>query len=332
MQAAPVARCRAEPRSRALVRAIATLDDEFDRAAAADESSRTEYQATRASLKRELTDALAAERRTAATFEVMTVVVTDAIVLHAFDYLESSRIVSAGDARGRRAIGARARRAVVAEARFGAALDLYAQGTAELHIKPGRDLDTLSAFDVTRSRAAARRAARALHRRERDRRAHAALRARRRRSRVCSTPWSTALDELRLRRGDRARDVTLGGAWRILHELGVAPTIDDCAECHASIDADVAGDVQSSGRRRALCAVRAPRARRTHAAGRRARRASRLARGSAASDRRRQEARAHQRLLREFVREHLADDRPLRAFDAWEHDALGSRRAAGGAA
>jgi DNA repair protein RecO (recombination protein O) len=30
--------------------------------------------------------------------------------------------------------------------------------------------------------------------------------------------------------------------------------------------------------------------------------------------------RAHQRLLREFVREHLADDRPLRAFDVWERD------------
>src|SRR6185312_16047640 len=33
------------------------------------------------------------------------------------------------------------------------------------------------------------------------------------------------------------------------------------------------------------------------------------------------EIRAHQRLLREFVREHLADERPLRAFDVWERDA-----------
>ena len=29
------------------------------------------------------------------------------------------------------------------------------------------------------------------------------------------------------------------------------------------------------------------------------------------------EGRAHQRLLHEFVREHLADGRALRAFDAW---------------
>jgi DNA repair protein RecO (recombination protein O) len=31
-------------------------------------------------------------------------------------------------------------------------------------------------------------------------------------------------------------------------------------------------------------------------------------------------ARAHQRLLREFLREHLTDGRPLRAFEAWEGD------------
>jgi DNA repair protein RecO (recombination protein O) len=28
--------------------------------------------------------------------------------------------------------------------------------------------------------------------------------------------------------------------------------------------------------------------------------------------------RAHQRLLREFLREHLTDGRPLRAFETWE--------------
>jgi hypothetical protein len=51
-----------EPRSRALVRAIATLDDDFERHAGAN-GDRAEYEATRASLKRELADALAAERR-----------------------------------------------------------------------------------------------------------------------------------------------------------------------------------------------------------------------------------------------------------------------------
>lgn len=54
-----------EPRSRALVRAIAALDDEFDRAEASDEAARDGYRSTRESLKRELSEALAAERRTA---------------------------------------------------------------------------------------------------------------------------------------------------------------------------------------------------------------------------------------------------------------------------
>ncbi|MGH7627757.1 MAG: DNA repair protein RecO C-terminal domain-containing protein, partial [Gemmatimonadaceae bacterium] len=31
------------------------------------------------------------------------------------------------------------------------------------------------------------------------------------------------------------------------------------------------------------------------------------------------EVRAHQRLLREFLQEHLLDGRPLRAFSVWEH-------------
>jgi DNA repair protein RecO (recombination protein O) len=40
------------------------------------------------------------------------------------------------------------------------------------------------------------------------------------------------------------------------------------------------------------------------------------------------EVRAHQRLLREFLREHLADDRPLRAFEMWEQDPLSATQLA----
>src|SRR5947199_9024056 len=81
----------------------------------------------------------------------MSAVVTDAIVLHSFDYLESSRILRlvTREAGGRPVLARGARRS---KKRFGAALDLYAQGTAELQTKQGRDLDTLSAFDVTRPR------------------------------------------------------------------------------------------------------------------------------------------------------------------------------------
>src|SRR5439155_13920384 len=81
----------------------------------------------------------------------MAHVVTDAIVLHAFDYLESSRILKlvTREAGVRSVLARGARRS---KKRFGAALDLYAQGTAELETKTGRDLDTLNAFDISRAR------------------------------------------------------------------------------------------------------------------------------------------------------------------------------------
>lgn len=54
-----------ERRSHALVRAIATLDDDFDRAESPGDAVRAEYQSARATLKRELAEALAAERQLA---------------------------------------------------------------------------------------------------------------------------------------------------------------------------------------------------------------------------------------------------------------------------
>src|SRR3954464_8376370 len=82
----------------------------------------------------------------------MAILATDAIVLHSFDYLESSRILRlvTRDGGVRSALAKGARRA---SRRFGSAVDLFAQGNAQLHTKPGRDLDNLAGFDVTASRA-----------------------------------------------------------------------------------------------------------------------------------------------------------------------------------
>src|SRR3954464_1254362 len=78
---------------------------------------------------------------------------TEAVVLHAFDYLESSRIIKllTRDL-GLRSVLARGARS--SRKRFGAAVHLFVQGVAELEVKPGRDLDTLGAVDLTRTRAA----------------------------------------------------------------------------------------------------------------------------------------------------------------------------------
>src|SRR5215211_2549583 len=80
----------------------------------------------------------------------MALLSTDAIVLHAFDYLESSRILRLATREGgvRSVLARGARRST---RRFGSALDLFAEGVAEIHTRPGRELDTLGAFDVRRA-------------------------------------------------------------------------------------------------------------------------------------------------------------------------------------
>lgn len=245
--------------------------------------------------------------------------VTDAIVLHAFDYQESSRILRLvtreGGVRSVLARGARN-----SKRRFGTALDLFAQGTAELVTKPGRDLDTLSGFDVTRARpqlaghlarfAGAGTIAELTLRFARD----------------VADPGlydavADALDAIGAAPPERAPDVTLAGAWRILAELGLAPTTDACAECHTPVHADAvaifshpAGGVVCD-----RCGHLARGGRSLPVSARAALRDWLAGEQHPLADP--GEVRAHQRLLREFLREHLADDRPLHAFDVWEHAA-----------
>jgi DNA repair protein RecO (recombination protein O) len=246
----------------------------------------------------------------------MTLLVTDAIVLHSFDYLESSRILRllTREAGVRSVLARGARRS---QRRFGAALDLYAQGAAELHTKPGRDLDTLGGFDLSRARpelaahldrfnGAAAIAEMAL------RCAHEGADA------DLFDAVALALDEIAAAPGTAARDATLAAAWRVLAAFGVAPTIDECAECHTSVAPDEPAlfSHPAGGVVCARCRTLARTGRTLPASARGALRVW-LAGGSyVIADA--LEARAHQRLLREFLREHLADDKPLRALDAWE--------------
>ena len=129
---------------------------------------------------------------------------------------------------------------------------------------------------------------------------------------------SAALDDLGAATSEHAPSAGLAGAWRILAELGFEPAVDRCAECHAEIPADVQA-LFSHPTGGTLCARCSQLAR----TGRVLPSAARLALGDWLGGRPHwladpNELRAHQRLLREFVREHLADDAPLRAFDAWE--------------
>jgi DNA repair protein RecO (recombination protein O) len=246
----------------------------------------------------------------------MPLIVGEAVVLHAFHYLESSRIVRlvTRDAGLRSAIAKGARKS---RRRFGSGLDLFAQGTASLHTRAGRDLDTLSAFEDVRTRSdlaqdlerftGAETLAEIVLRFGRDG-ADAQL----------FDALTAALDSLALSSGPQAREATLAGAWRLIGVLGFGPAMEQCAECGAPVppDADASFTHSAGG---VLC----PRCASLSAGGRTLPPDARAAiaawlRGGRSEQPGDAELRAHQRLLREFLAYHLHDGRPLRAFDLWE--------------
>ena len=252
----------------------------------------------------------------------MPLLVTDAVVLHAFDYLETSRILRlATREAGVQSVLARGARR--SRSRYGSALDLFAGGVAEIHTKSGRELQTLASFDVTRSRAAlamdldrftaASAIAELMLRFARDD-AHDAL----------FEALLSALGRIEASTPGAAIDAALAGAWHLVAELGFAPALDQCASCHAPLgEGEALRFSHPVGG--ALCDRCAPLVR-----------ASRTLPGDAIAALRQWIAgepspladegsrRAHQRLLREFLQEHLADGRPLRAFDVWERDHWGA--------
>lgn len=246
----------------------------------------------------------------------MALLATDAIVLHAFDYLESSRILRLVTREGgvRSALAKGARRS---SRRFGSAVDLFAQGNAQLYAKPGRDLDTLGAFDVVVARpmlaadlgrfAGASAIAELTLRFGRDA-ADAGL----------FDAVAEALDTLATAAPDAALTATLAAAWHIVAELGFAPAVDVCADCHAPLDpeATVMFSHRAGGALCTRCGRLAPAGRKLPAPARDALR--RFIDGAAAEPLDDASARAHQRLLREFLAEHLTDGRPLRALELWE--------------
>jgi DNA repair protein RecO (recombination protein O) len=252
----------------------------------------------------------------------MPLLVSDAIVLHAFDYLESSRILRLATREGgvRSALAKGARRS---ERRFGSALDLFAQGTVSLSTKPGRDLDTMTAFDVDESRAALAEdlgrfagasavAELVLH--FSSEHADPAL----------FDAIAAALDGITAAPPGGALDATLAGAWHVIAALGFTPSLADCAECHAPIADDAAAVFHhaAGGALCDRCARLVPGGRRMPADARAALRA--WTAGETAPPPDLASARAHQRLLREFLQHHVVDGRPLRAFAVWEGGAWSS--------
>ena len=249
----------------------------------------------------------------------MSLVVTDAIVLHAFNYLESSRVLRlATREHGVQSVLAKGARR--SQRRFGSAVDLFAEGQAQYYAKAGRDLHTLGSFDVARARMALGA--------DLERFAAAAALAELvlRFARDESEPgWYQtlvdALDALGAAPAGAAAETGVAGAWQLIAALGFAPTVDDCAGCHDPVDperparfshpaggtlCERCGRMAGTGR---MLPVEARAALRGWLAAAELRPAMEQDPAS---------VRAHQRLLREFLREHLMDGRPLQAFESWE--------------
>lgn len=241
---------------------------------------------------------------------------TEAIVLHGFDYRETSRIVRLAT-RDAGVVSVIARGAKRPRSRFGVGLDLFTSGVAHVGLNPARDLHTLAGFDATRARpelagslqrfgAAAALGELCLRFASEDAAGslHDALQA--------------GLDALTLAGEDAVAPRALAAAWGLVAELGFAPALEQCAHCHRPLDsADAARFAHRAGgalcRR---CGAMLPGARVLPAEARST--LVRWSQGSADLPLDTPSVRAHQRLLREFLEEHLGDGRPLRAWVAWE--------------
>lgn len=249
----------------------------------------------------------------------MPLLVTEAIVLHVFDYLESSRIIrlltrEAG-VQSVLARGAKKSR------RYGQALDLFAEGTAQLYVKPNRELHNLAGFEISRTRGELAQdigrftAASTI--------AELALRfGGESQSAPLFDTIVGVLDRIAVAGADRTIEEGLAGCWQIVSVLGFTPELASCARCDTPVrDADDAMFSHSSGG--VICPACSVLT--TGVGGRkipaRARAVIRTwLEGGEPLRLSEGEAKSHQRLLREFLAQHLGDDRALRAFAVWEHE------------
>jgi DNA repair protein RecO (recombination protein O) len=163
----------------------------------------------------------------------MPLVSTQAIVLQSFPYSETSKIVRLlTPALG--VCSAIAKGAQRPKSRFGGLLDSFTEGEAQLFYKEGRDLHTLSGFDLLRSRQALGRDLVAF--------AGASLIAelvlRFATSEAQPTLHrlvSTALTRIETADAALLREVVIADAWLIVSLLGFRPQTDACVSCGQTI-------------------------------------------------------------------------------------------------
>lgn len=243
----------------------------------------------------------------------MALVTTPATILKTYEYSETSKILRllTRDSGLCSAIAKGARRP---KSRFGGVLEPFTDGVATFYAKPGRDLHTLSGFELRKERQSLGR--------DLVRYAGAGLLT----EIVFQFASGSADPRLfrALRRGldrlveesENVESALLGQAWVLIGCLGFAPNLERCGSCGRAVAHSGAGssfDLAAGGLRCAACWPRAgaPTVRRLSAAGGAELRA--LVTGQLSNGR--LETADQQRvLLRDFITYHLAEGRPLKSF------------------
>ena len=244
----------------------------------------------------------------------MAVVSTPAIVLHAFRYGDTSKIVRLAT-RDFGVQSAIAKGASRAKSRFGARLQFLSQGTAQLYLRQTRDLQTLAAFDISAQRAelaldVSRYAAAAAL-------AELVLRlSPAERHPEIFDLLSQSLDRLAAVSSTEVPAEGVAALWSMVTALGFSPALEACARDARPLPAGAARfSVAEGGFLCAGCGAAGEGAILT-AEDRAA--LLRLVAGVSTVTLSPTRLAAHRRLLVRFVRRHAAEERDLNALDFWE--------------
>jgi DNA repair protein RecO (recombination protein O) len=252
----------------------------------------------------------------------MSLLHTPAVVLQAFRYSETSKVVRLAT-REQGVQSAIAKGALRPRSRFGAGLELLGEGIAQLYFREQRELHTLAAFDVVDLRRGlatdvARFAGATAQAEVMLRMAPAAPLA------PAYDAFVAALDALVAAPPADVDAAALRGLWRMLAVLGFEPSLGTCVKDGAPVapnGARVAFSIAEGGVLCERCAATAPNGT-TRLPGPDYQALIDLNLGSAAlPSLDPPHAAAHRRLVARFVRHHIGDARPLTAMEFWERRA-----------
>ncbi|HVH12775.1 MAG TPA: DNA repair protein RecO [Longimicrobium sp.] len=240
----------------------------------------------------------------------MALATTRALVLQAFPYSETSKVLRLFTLEhGVRSVMARG--ALRPRSRYGGVLEPFTEGTATFYLKEGRDLHTLSGFDLLRSRQALGRSlvgfagasllAEVVMRTGTEE-SHPSLYY------ALADAWDLVADA---RDPQEALAASLTGAWTLVVLLGFEPQAAACIHCGRGLDPDeavrfdaVAGGVACTGCRRAGRVLDAE-----------SRAELRRMLGGHVPDGGVARPGTHRALLRAFLEAQLGQDRPFRSLE-----------------